>query len=59
DELEMKPAYAMGCFSLCELYLNSGRIEKGLEALRRSEEMFSRMGMDHWLTRARNVLAKI
>jgi class 3 adenylate cyclase/tetratricopeptide (TPR) repeat protein len=58
-DLETKPAYATGCFSLCELYLKSGRIEKGLEVLRRCEEMFSRMGMDHWVAQARNVLSTI
>jgi tetratricopeptide (TPR) repeat protein len=59
EDLETKPAHATGCFSLGELYLNSGRIEKGLEVLRRSEEMFSRMGMDSWLAQARNVLSRI
>jgi len=59
EDLETKPAWATGCFGLSELYLKGGKIEKGLEALRRSEEMFSRMGMDHWLMQARNILAKI
>jgi len=59
QDLELKPAYAMGCFSLCELYFNFGRIEQGLEALKRSEEMFSRMGMDHWAEKARDILAKM
>jgi tetratricopeptide (TPR) repeat protein len=59
EDVETKPAYATGCFSLCELYLNSGKIEKGLEVLRRSEEMFSRMGMEYWLAQARNVLSAI
>jgi tetratricopeptide (TPR) repeat protein len=59
EDLELMPAYAMGCFSLCELYLNAGKIEKGLEVLRRSEEMFSQMGMDHWLAKAREVTAKM
>jgi class 3 adenylate cyclase/tetratricopeptide (TPR) repeat protein len=59
EALETTPAYATGCFSLCELYLNSGKIEKGLEVLRRCEEMFSRMGMDHWVAQARNVISRI
>jgi class 3 adenylate cyclase/tetratricopeptide (TPR) repeat protein len=57
EDLETKPAHATGCLCLCELYLNSGKIEKGLEVLRRSEERFSRMGMDYWLERVRNVLS--
>jgi class 3 adenylate cyclase/tetratricopeptide (TPR) repeat protein len=59
DELETKPAYAVGCLNLGELYWDAGKKDKALENLRRSEEMFSRMGMDYWLTQARNVLAKI
>jgi class 3 adenylate cyclase/tetratricopeptide (TPR) repeat protein len=59
DELETKPAYAVGCLNLGELYFDIGRQDKALENLRKSEEMFSRMGMDYWLTQARNVLAKI
>jgi tetratricopeptide (TPR) repeat protein len=59
DDLETKPAYATGCFSLCELYLKSGRTEKGLEVLRRCEELFGLMGMDHWAAQARNVRSKI
>ncbi len=59
DELETKPAYAVGCLNLGELYFDVGQQDKALENLRSSEEMFSRMGMDYWLTRARNVLAKI
>jgi tetratricopeptide (TPR) repeat protein len=59
DDLETKPGYAVGCFNLGELYMVFGRKEKALENLRRSEEMFSRMGMDHWLARARDVLARL
>jgi tetratricopeptide (TPR) repeat protein len=59
DELETKPAYAVGCLNLGELYLDAGKKDQALENLRRSEEMFSRMGMDYWLTQARNILAKI
>ncbi len=56
DELETKPAYAVGCLNLGELYLDAGKKDKALENLRRSEEMFSRMGMDYHLARTRKLL---
>ena len=55
DELETKPAYAVGCLNLAELYMRAGRKEKALENLRRSQEMFSQMGMDQWLERVKNL----
>jgi tetratricopeptide (TPR) repeat protein len=59
DELETKPAYAVGCLNLGELYLDAGKRDKALENLGRAEVMFSRMGMDYWLTQALNILEKI
>ena len=59
DELETKPAYAVGCLNLGELYLDAGKEDQALENLRRSEEMFSRMGMDYWLGKAQEVLATL
>jgi tetratricopeptide (TPR) repeat protein len=59
DDLETKPAYAVGCLNLGELYMDAGRKEKALENLRRSEEMFNQMGMDYWLVRTRKVLASL
>ena len=58
EDLETKPQWAVGCFGLSELYLNVGRMGKGLEALKRSEEMFRQMKMDHWAAKARAVLAR-
>jgi class 3 adenylate cyclase/tetratricopeptide (TPR) repeat protein len=59
DDLETKPAYAVGCLNLGELYMDAGRKEKALENLRRSEEMFSRMGMDYHLARTKKLLEMI
>jgi class 3 adenylate cyclase/tetratricopeptide (TPR) repeat protein len=59
DDLETKPAYAVGCLTLGELYLDAGRKEKALEYLRRSEEMFSRMGMDYHLARTKKLFQKL
>jgi ATP/maltotriose-dependent transcriptional regulator MalT len=56
DELETKPAYAVGCLNLADLYMRAGRKEKALGNLRRSQEMFSQMGMDQWLERIKNLV---
>jgi len=58
-DLETKPSYATGYFSLCELYLSAGKIQEGIKALRRCEEMFDRMGMDNWLAKARDISSAI
>jgi tetratricopeptide (TPR) repeat protein len=58
-DLETRPAYAVGCLNLGELYVDAGKNEKALENLRRAEGMFSRMGMDYWLVRARKSLASL
>jgi tetratricopeptide (TPR) repeat protein len=59
DELKLKPFYALGYFSLGELYANAGQKEKALENLRKGEAMFQEMGMDYWLGEARKVLAEL
>jgi len=56
DDLETKPAYAVGWLHLGELYANAGQKEKALENLKRAETMFQEMGMDYWLARTRKVL---
>jgi class 3 adenylate cyclase/tetratricopeptide (TPR) repeat protein len=58
DELETKPAYAVGCLNLGELYWDAGKKDQALGNLRSSEEMFSRMGMDYWLDRTRTLLER-
>jgi tetratricopeptide (TPR) repeat protein len=59
DDLETKPAYAVGCLNLGELYANAGQKEKALENLRKAESMFQEMGMDYWLVETRKVLAEL
>ena len=59
EDLETKPGWAVGCFGLCELYLKGGRIEKGLEALRKAEQMFKEMGMAYWLKKTEEVWERV
>jgi len=56
DELETKPAYAMGCLNLGELYAEAGQKEKALENLKKAEAMYQEMGMDYWLARTKKLL---
>ncbi|MFO7985483.1 MAG: adenylate/guanylate cyclase domain-containing protein [Desulfatiglandaceae bacterium] len=59
DELETKPAYAVGCLNLGELYLDAGLKEKALVNLKKAEEMFRKMGMDYWLGKVRESLTAL
>jgi tetratricopeptide (TPR) repeat protein len=59
DELETKPAYAMGSFSLGELYADVGQKEKAIENLKKAEAMFQKMGMDYWLARTKKLLEMV
>jgi len=58
-KLKIKPEYALGYLFLGELYLNTMEKKKAGENLKRSEEMFQEMGMDYWLARTQEVLAKV
>jgi tetratricopeptide (TPR) repeat protein len=55
EELETKPAYAVGCLNLAALYMRAGRKGEALDNLKRSREMFSQMGMEQWLERIGNL----
>jgi class 3 adenylate cyclase/tetratricopeptide (TPR) repeat protein len=59
DELETKPAYAVGCLNLGELYADAGQKEKAIENLKRAEVMFQEMGMDYWLARTKKLLEMV
>jgi len=56
DDLETKPAYAVGCLTLGELYLDARRKEKALENLKKAETMFQEMGMDYYTVRTKKLL---
>ena len=59
DELRLKPFSAQGYLFLGELYADSGQKDIALENLKKSEGMFQKMGMDYWLAKTREVLAKL
>jgi tetratricopeptide (TPR) repeat protein len=59
QKLEHRPRYATGIFHLGELYANAGQKEKAMENLKEAEGMFQEMGMDYWLNRTRQILAKL
>jgi class 3 adenylate cyclase/tetratricopeptide (TPR) repeat protein len=59
DELKTKPFYALGYFSLGELYANAGQKEKAMENMKKAETMFQEMGMDYWLGVTRKVSAEL
>ena len=41
------------------VYAASGRPKEALEHLKKAEAMFEEMGMDYWLGRTREILAKL
>jgi tetratricopeptide (TPR) repeat protein len=58
-ELKLKPLYAQGYHFIGELYASTGQKDKALEALKKTEKLFQEMGMDYWLVRTQEVLAKL
>jgi tetratricopeptide (TPR) repeat protein len=59
DQLKTKPGYSMGHLLLGELCADAGQKEKALENLKKAEELYQEMGMDHWLARTRRVLEAV
>ena len=59
DELQTKPLSAQGHLILGELYADTGQGEKALDALKKAEAEFKDMGMDYWLRKAQEVLARV
>jgi class 3 adenylate cyclase len=59
DELETKPAYARGYFSLGELYADVGQKEKAIENLKKAEVMYQEMGMNYGLGRTKKLLEMV
>jgi class 3 adenylate cyclase/tetratricopeptide (TPR) repeat protein len=59
DEYRLRPWFANGTFTLGEFYMRSGHRDKGLEYLKKAEEMFKEMGMDYWLARIYALYAEL
>ena len=59
EELGLPPFCGMGYMYLGDVYAASGRFEEALEHLKKAEALFEQMGMESWLGRTREVLAKL
>jgi tetratricopeptide (TPR) repeat protein len=59
EELGLPPFYSLGYLWIGEVYADAGRKEEALESLKKAEIMFQEMGMDYWLAKAREVLARL
>ena len=57
-ELITKPTSARGYLFLGELNADAGQKEKSLENLKKAEDNFREMGMDYWLAKTQEVLAR-
>jgi class 3 adenylate cyclase/tetratricopeptide (TPR) repeat protein len=59
DELKVKIYHSVGDLWLGELYGNTNRREKALEALKTAEGVFLETGMDYWLAKTQVVLKSL
>jgi class 3 adenylate cyclase/tetratricopeptide (TPR) repeat protein len=59
DELKFRPWSRQGLFYLGELYADTGQKEKAIETLKKAEAEFKDMGIDYWLRKTREVLARV
>ncbi len=58
DKLKLRPWITEGYLYLGELYADTGQNDKALENLKKAEAEFKDMGMDYWLNKAQEALAK-
>ncbi len=59
DQIGARPDSSIGYLYLGELYADRGEKEKALENLQKAESMFQEMGMDYWLGKTQEVLARL
>jgi tetratricopeptide (TPR) repeat protein len=59
EELGILPWSGWGYIWLGEVYAESGRKEDALMNLKKAETMFREMGMDYWLAKAQEALARL
>ena len=59
EDLKLRPLYAMGYLSLGEFHADRGGTKAALAALKKAESLFQDMGMDYWLARTQEVLARL
>jgi tetratricopeptide (TPR) repeat protein len=59
EDLGIRSNYALGYLWLGEVYAESGRREQALANIKKAEGMFRDMGMDYWLCKAQEALARL
>jgi tetratricopeptide (TPR) repeat protein len=59
EELKLKPYSALGYMFIGELYTGIDRKETAQEKLKKAERLFQEMGMDYWLAKTKEVLARL
>ena len=59
EELKFVPYSSRGYLYLGELYADMGQREKAFETLKKAESAFRKMGMDYFLRRTQEVMARI
>jgi class 3 adenylate cyclase/tetratricopeptide (TPR) repeat protein len=59
EELGIRSQFGLGYLWLGEVYAESGRREEALQNLKKAETMFQQMGMDYWLGKAQEALARL
>ena len=59
EELGLPPFFGVGYMFLGEVYAASGRHKEALDHLKKAETLFEKMGMDYWLGKTREALAKL
>jgi class 3 adenylate cyclase/tetratricopeptide (TPR) repeat protein len=59
EQLEVRAEYSLGYLWLGEVHAELGRREEALENLKKAEGMFQDMGMDYWLGKAQEALARM
>ncbi len=59
EDLGIVAWYTLGYFWLGEVYAEAGRKEEALQNLKKAEGIFQEMGMDYWLGKTKEVLARL
>jgi tetratricopeptide (TPR) repeat protein len=59
QEIESKPALAMGHLCLGEIYADNGEREKALENLKKAETMYQDMKMGLWIGKTKEILDRL
>jgi len=59
EELGLPPLFGLGYMFLGEVNVASGRQKEALEHLKKAESLFEQMGMNYWLGKTREILAKL